>query len=292
MTIEHTERTTTGRYNSLDEYCAFLDSDRFTYHGNRRIAREAGAHYSADWLGLTDAERGKGDAVKAVSDLANRGWERGADRLSKLVEQMEVPKLASIRRRRIRGEHGDDVDMQRVYTGRLETAWTRTQRLNRVHTPRVAIITDSIAEGGMNAERMLWRGAAAAALAGILCHAGYQVRMESGYRGSYGRRYFELRVMTKDYCQPYDYATAAATMALPGFFRAMGHKWYHMAAPEACSYGMNVHTINEAGEQERALELGTPHILIAPQGIECEAQAVAWVKSCVARLTQRAERDA
>lgn len=273
-----------ARYNSLADYvdaamgAPFANSDNRARHERFLVQKDR-----REWYGLK--QEGIGTLAGVARMATCDGWQRGADMLARIRETLDVPRLGSIKRRRIRSDRGDTIDMQRVYTGQLDTAWTRTARTNKVHNPRVFIMVDSLASGGMDAETMMWRGAAATMLGDLLSEAGYSVSIASGFIGyTSSRELMDVRVAIKPYNAPWDLNSAAAAVCSPAFFRALGHSfmWHHATKPADTS-GMSVFPMPESKVMEDDT-IETPHRFLAPQRITSQQAALEWVRECVAKL--------
>ena len=160
-----------------------------------------------------------------VSEFFNRldkGWSEGADRLMKLAVR-EFSTL-SVRRRRTRGDQGDEVDMQAIWRGDLSRAWTRTRRQSRPAMRQVNIVCNLGASAGTSSDTLFWRGASALRLAAALSEAGYNVGIYGGEAGdSTGTNVNNLTVgqfiEIKSPDMPLDVSALAALTCMSGFFR-------------------------------------------------------------------------
>lgn len=187
--------------------------------GNHARAREystKGSSYDGrgqDWYG-----------APTFTELQRRlreGWPDGSRRLLEIASRDINP--ASIRRRRVRADQGDEVDMQAVWRGDMSRAWTRTRRQNRSGVRSVSIIVNLGASGSVSADRLFWRGASALKLASALTEAGYSVAI---YGAASAKNSDENATMDdvqfvsiKDEDQPLDIDRLAALTAMPGYFR-------------------------------------------------------------------------
>lgn len=160
-----------------------------------------------------------------VSEFFNRldkGWADGADRLMKLAVR-EFSTL-SVRRRRTRGDQGDEVDMQAVWRGDMSRAWTRTRRQSRPAMRQVNIVCNLCASAGTSSDTLFWRGASALRLAAALSEAGYNVGIYGGEAGDgTGSMVNNLTVAQfieiKSPDMPLDVSSLAALTCMSGFFR-------------------------------------------------------------------------
>jgi hypothetical protein len=195
-----------------------------------------------NWYGA-DCKNGR-----AVLATMRTGWKEGRDRLNELRSKIGTIEITpvDIRRRPIRSDMGDELDIHSVYAGRLDIAWRTAKRQVTVAPPRVDILANMICSGGEHSDVLFWRGAAAAVLTDILENAGYMVRMVVGFGG---RAYpvkgasepeVSCRIVVKDHGMPLDISSTSAVI-LPGFFRALGHAWiYNHAKPYLANCGISV----------------------------------------------------
>lgn len=273
-TTKEKPKSVTGRYDSLVDFVndAFVSST-----GNDAAVTSCAAQRRGDWFGLGDKTN---PSATDIMNTVKTGWAKGAERVAQFASEISIPKLASVRRRAEWCDQGDMIDMDRVRAGQLDVAWRRTRRAYAGNPPRVVLAVDSIAQGGKDAEEMFWQGAAAAALADALIAAGYSVKCISAFRGSDGCN-MDVQVVVKDYDAPWSLSDAASSLALPGFFRAIGHMWqvaHSLAKPS--HYGMSVWNVSM--EQIDAPE--AQYIFLAPQDLSSLATAKAWIESAIKYL--------
>ena len=260
----------TGLFGSCAEFLTWLKEGP-TANGSsgesRALAHWQADHSSDDWYGCREAP-----TAEKLAALCLTGWRSGGDRIQEVIDRLDVPRLPSIRRVRRRGDDGDSIEMERVYSGRLDTAWTRTV-LNGPTAPRVLIVVDAIENGNMDAEKMFWRGAAATSLCASLVRAGYSVEMQSAFHSS-----IKLAVVVKPYNAPFTLTDAAATMACPGFFRGLGHMF--QAKVEGEGIGMAVSYL-----KERSIDKGRAHVLcLAHHEILDMAAAQTWITAQLSKV--------
>jgi hypothetical protein len=191
-----------------------------------------GSYNDAEWYGVRRENKLGEQAGMTVARLVRDGWPEGVRLMEQVQSQIAPPQARSIRRRAQWSDQGDDLNLQRLYAGNIDRMWHMTTKQISTGPSRIRIIVDSIAPAVEEADRMRWRGVAALKLADILTSAGYTVQVESAFTGygggdnprvQSGKR--TLRVIVKPYSAPLDLNSLAATTALPGFFRALGHAW-------------------------------------------------------------------
>lgn len=208
-----------GQYDSVE---AFLDAVKAG--PTREDNREAWSHYwtveRRSWYGC-DADTGEDVAV-----LVSTGWPRGQKLVADLIEKTSAATALPIDRRRrlVRTDSGDSVDIHAVWRGQLDKAWSKAVRRNTRGPQRVDLVANMLCSGGDEATVLAWRGAAAVAIADRLTAAGYAVRIVVGFGGRCTGATVNCRITVKDHGGPLDEATAASVI-MPGFFRALGHAW-------------------------------------------------------------------
>lgn len=219
------------------------------------------------------------------------GWPEGVERLLKLSAR-EVATAQDVRRRRVRGDQGDELDMQAVYRGDLSRAWTRTRRMSRVHQRNVNIICAVGDHANISAETLFWRGAAALRLAVALDAAGFNVGI---YAGESGRQPGGFNGKKAEYAQfveikasdmPLDLSRLAALTCMSGYFRTSFFAGIAVAANEVGdtvdqSFGWPNHEIlGDCAEQ-----IGLVGCIVQP-AINDEASATAWVDAMLVQVQE------
>lgn len=158
--------------------------------------------------------------------LINTGWDAGAKRLDDLTEGYIATRSATdIKRRLIQDDHGDEIDIHKVYGGDLDHAWSRKSRKQRFAPPVITLVAPIGGNCSKTPEELFWRGAAVAKLCDLLSTAGYNVEIIAsccayGLVGSGDKRslYGDI-VQIKESSQPLDLAGVASTICYPGFMR-------------------------------------------------------------------------
>ncbi len=241
---------TDGRYDSIQEFIRAATTE-LVNTANRPHVVECidSCGGGASWYGA-GCKTGK-DVIRMLSD----GWPEGRKRLAELTaELLQVEVHAKDRRRkRVRADFGDSVDIHAIYAGHLDSAWEIAKRRETFGPQHVDILANMICSGCENADVLFWRGAAAIVLADKLEAAGYTVRIVVGFGGRNDQgEQTSCRVTVKEHDKPLDIASTASVI-LPGFFRAIGHAWLAAHAGGALSsYGISVANGN-AEDQELVL---------------------------------------
>jgi len=190
------------------------------------------------WFGTRTAE-------EAISKI-KAGWPEMLEKLRKMMgnEERDLELVASEakvrRRKRHRSDHGDTLDMHRVWSGELDKAWERPVREYRMEVTQrhATLFVDLSASWNIPADSLLWRAAAAMKICDLLQRAGRSVEIYVGVAGNavpqhnvYGA------IKVKDYMQPLN-PERLATMVTAAFYRTYGFMLY-CAQPKSVydSYG-------------------------------------------------------
>lgn len=107
--------------------------------------------------------------------LAAQTFPAGVARVEKLAAELSTPTPVSRRRKAVRANSGDELDMSRVWQGDLENAWRTMRRETAIGPNRVLIAINIGGNANIRPEALAYRGAAAFALATALLDAGYIV---------------------------------------------------------------------------------------------------------------------
>lgn len=156
------------------------------------------------------------------------GWPDMESKMLAMLPSVELPahvvqQERQSRRRRTRGEFGNEVDIHAVYQGQLDRAWDRTERrvVETVGNKLVHIVINLSASCGVHFDDALWRGAAALRVYEALTRMGRSVAISGFYLAS--RAYMDgsngmgsCRI--KDYGQQMDVQSLASVVNL-GFMR-------------------------------------------------------------------------
>jgi len=114
-----------------------------------------------------------------VYQAAREPWPEGqqiVERMLAAVADAKLPKPVSRRRRpRFNENDGDEVDYDRLRTGRA--FWRETRRQNTRGPQTVTVIIDVNAAAGVSHTDILWRGAAAISLTQMIEAADYRVEL-------------------------------------------------------------------------------------------------------------------
>lgn len=215
----------------LDDTLSFDSIDELQRFGQRPAtanehyhkfinSNEAAQHQQqGEWFGVA--------SYGEVTRIFREGWESGVKRMMGNMSGIETPVTAtSIKRRKIRGDNGDDYDWQAGEQGMHDVAWTRPV-LRRVAMSRtVTLFCDLLAKSTLDtkADEFYWRGAAILFLADSLNEAGYNVQIIAGARQILkveGRPVRQFNVVIKRPDMPLDLSALASSICLAGFTRVL-----------------------------------------------------------------------
>lgn len=171
----------------------------------------------AAWLG--------GD-LATVDRLVEQGWPEGVELIRKNLGELKVPQLPSMRREKTRADFGDEVDMQRVWSGDLGRAWATTKRrIDPKRNKPAQTVTLFVRIGGdahCQPEHLFWQGAAAVAVAEAMRKSGRACRVRAfEFAHSYGRQFVKGLVdltLVEPGQQP-NLEMLAVVMCHAGYFR-------------------------------------------------------------------------
>lgn len=159
-------------WDSFEQFLPDLENvkkhDRELYERSRSYAGSG-----TSWLGVTDGFDG-------IISRVQHGWPELRQQLDIMLKnvELEVPRFPSMtkvrRRKRTRDDHGDVVNMQRVWSGDLDHAWDRPERVDRTspNTKRITLAFDVTANGSVTNEMAMWRAALCMLLVNSLSKAG------------------------------------------------------------------------------------------------------------------------
>lgn len=259
--------TTTTFTRHFSTVKALLEAAPSPANAGRSRKRWATTGFS-EWSGASSRE-------EALCTLLG-GWAEGVARARKVLGSLSLPQVASIRRKVRWSDAGDEVSMDRVYSGDADTAWRSTERRTCPPglQPCYRINVSIVGNASRNAEGFFWRGAVAIALADALEESGRscEIVAYSLTRGSgEGGQDCALSVTLKRSDEPLDLSRVAAMTAHPAALRvAMFTGLYTAPFPLAAGLG---------AAQEDALPNPSHDPVITVKDIFTQEQAVAFIKA-------------
>jgi len=177
-----------------------------------------------DWFGPVNDGK---EAVQKIMD----GWPELLEYLRPMIESLQVvdevtPHRALMRKRKLRySDHGDDLNMQRVWNGRLREAWRRPVRTYsyKQSERQATIFINTVVNCNVSFTQALWRAAAVLKINDILQRAGRHVQIYSGDVAAWVSPFvemFAIGVKVKDFTQPLTEEQLAA-MSTSAFQRTL-----------------------------------------------------------------------
>ncbi len=224
---------TDARYDSIAEFLSAAQAPcRVPANTSLRDGFLGTYHGTSGWYGAGCASGH--DVIRTMTE----GWPEGRERLNELRFKLGHIEAAPVdmRRRPIRMDRGDNLDMGAVYSGRFDICWRTARRQSTNGPQRVDIVANMICSGSQHSDVLFWRGAAAAVLTDILETAGYMVRLVVIFGGNAEQEKCSCRITVKDHGMPFD-VTSVSAVILPGFFRALGHSWIQIHCPHKRQMG-------------------------------------------------------
>jgi hypothetical protein len=265
-----------ARYGTLRDY---IDAAKIAprCRANEKLTGDwdRGESLMADWAGAANTA----DAAAKLT----APYEAGSaiiSRIEKAAASITLPPKMDTRRRRVRGDHGDSLDIHSVYRGQLDRAWERMGKRQVTAPPMVSIVINSIIQSDQDKTVISYRGAVGIVLCQLLERFGYRVRLVVARGGEARTAYgddekFSCRSTIKDYGKPLDRETVACATH-PAMQRVMGIRWTwaHMHSGGTMSGSGVGEAVREKGE-----------IFISSE-VYNEASAIAKIKSVIKEITK------
>jgi hypothetical protein len=182
------------------------------------------------------------------------------------------------RRRRVRGDQGDELDIHAVWRGQSATAWQRMGKRQVTAPPMVSIVINSIISADNDKTVISYRGAVGIVLCQLLERFGYRVRLvvaRGGVTSSDSKEKFSCRTTIKDYGKPLDRETVACATH-PAMQRVLGIRWSwaHMNGKGSVGGNMPGEAVKDANE-----------IFVSAE-VTNERTAIARIHAIVKQLTK------
>jgi len=180
-----------------------------------------GQYISRDWLGT--------NSIHEFHNNMIHGWPEAVKR-TECLKIAGVPIIRKQKRFKKQSDFGDELDIQKVYGGDLDTAWLTFERKDTEDDGKhvVTIVVDMSTHGGIPGDKAFWKGATAAILCDQLTARGKSTEIIAiNYISNvFVRSYDKLcnAVTVKDSMYPTDREMLHAILS-PGF-----HRYYFMRA--------------------------------------------------------------
>lgn len=281
MIYDHKGNLTTILWDSVNEPEALLKGE-WKVEGNKPSAQEHWTrNQKRDWLGVS--------SVAELRSVLQKGYPAGVAKLEQITVG-DLPEPQDIRRRRVRSDQGDELDMQAVYRGDISRAWSRTKRQSRTSVRSVSIVIDLCGNANITSDQLFWRGAAGLRLANELTNAGYSVAIY-GAAGAVeidsdcNERLAQF-VEIKSEDSPLDMDRLASLTCLAGFFRTSlftGIIWAADKLGKRVHGGLGRSTNSIIAEGIKALPI-PQEAIIQPSTVKNKESAEAWLKSVLEQI--------
>jgi len=152
--------------------------------------------------------------------------ERGAPEFTKMLisGNVDIKPARSIKRKRVKSDYGDELDIHAVNRGDLSTAWTRRGARVVSGARNVRLLVNIGLSSDKTSKQAQWRGIAALSIAETLVNAGYNVAIDiiAAGDGVTDKENNFCAVPIKDYQAPLDIASLAAATCFVGYMRGAG----------------------------------------------------------------------
>jgi hypothetical protein len=267
-----------ARYGSLSEYITAAKAAPRNARNAELIAitddaSNPGLGNGAHWAG---ADNTADAIVKLTSPYADGS--AIISRIEKAAANIKLPPQMDTRRRRVRGDQGDELDIHAVWRGQHATAWSRMGKRQVTAPPMVSIVINSIISAGDDKTVISFRGAVGIVLCQLLEKFGYRVRLvvaRGGVTSSDTKEKFSCRTTIKDYGKPLDRETVACATH-PAMQRVLGIRWSWVQMDGKGTIGGNMpgDAVKDANE-----------IFISKE-VTSERTAVARIQAIVRELTK------
>lgn len=174
------------------------------------------------------------DSLSELKTILADGWNEGVKRAKKIQshfqKELVIPPQTVNRRRRVHGDHGDEIDMQKVYSGELDKSWATCRRTQFVAKPVIKIMTNIGGNSKRTGDELFYKGVCSAVLTDLLESNGYRVEV-IGYQHTAkpfldvdAPRYTYQEIVFKRADGPLDFNRLLTCTALSGWYRYHGFK--------------------------------------------------------------------
>jgi hypothetical protein len=272
----HTRNFKDSRYGTLRDY---IDAAKVAPRNpvNQPFVERCD---KVDGLGNGVHWAGAGCTADAVVKLT-APYEDGSaiiSRIEKAAANIKLPPQMDTRRRRVRGDQGDELDIHAVWRGQSATAWSRMGKRQVTSPPMVSIVINSIISATNDKTVISYRGAVGIVLCQLLERFGYRVRLVVARGGKAGANHdekFSCRTTIKDYGKPLDRETVACATH-PAMQRVLGIRWswVHMKGKGSAGGNIPGEAVKDANE-----------IFISAE-VTNERSAIAKIQSVIKELTK------
>ena len=226
------------------------------------------------------------DSQKQYEDRLIHGWGDGVDKLREIATKEIQP--TSLRKKRIRSDQGDELDIHAVYRGDLSRAWSKTKRQHKLGGMRsIALVCNLSCSADEDAKNLFFRGASVLKLTEALSEAGYSVAIyaATGSSGVGDGFNFVQVVEIKSEDHSLDVSSLASLIAMPAYKRVK----LHGAMLEECDRrdvdahgGLGSNNSSLIAEQIKNLPI-SENAFIQPE-VNSKESAERWIDSVMAQI--------
>jgi hypothetical protein len=287
--------TVREHYDSVEEFC----TAPFVLPENEARCRRSMQKADNSWV----ADEGSGSpfgrddwygpdkcSAAVAANRALTGWPEGAKQALERLSHIQVQTPVSVKRRAVRADQGDELDIHAVYRGDLDHAWTTRRRRNARGPRIVRIIAQFNLTGRVAAESLFWRGAAVIKLADILTEAGYNVEItaamasiEVDQTSANWLITFPLKLAQS----PLDVDALAGVVCNAGFHRTYGFRAYLARWPKVRNNNAGSDHSDEGGKVIPASDIGQDNAVrtfTVPYNVTNVHSAQEWLEKCAGEL--------
>lgn len=240
------------------------------------------------WFGLRGGR-------KEVEKTLITGWPDGVKLMNECLQTVDIPTAPSVRRKRRRGDSGNELDIHRVLSGRMDRAWLRTVKDAGARGNRnVTIAVRYDAGGSTTAKEAVWRGVAAMAIAKAATMSGRNVRIiavDSTSRAfpnaTDGVTCSAHAVCIKQYTQQIADEILSSVVALIGTYRVYGFR--AILSSERNGW-QGIGGMHEFDMQMLKDEAGAEDFIFVPSDVLSREQALDCIRSSVATFSHDSDQ--
>lgn len=166
-----------GEHPSADLWREYESATEFANMKPLPGANRGMAKYLRDDDGQRNRWAGGCSNIHQWKRFVDKGWPEGRRKVFERMPKIESPTAQNVRRRTVWSDQGDEVEMERVYMGRLDTAWREAKRTWCMGPQQVRIWVNVTRHAGVPADAFFWAGAATIIASDALEEAGHSVEI-------------------------------------------------------------------------------------------------------------------
>lgn len=236
--------------NASDVYANIENIENLTNDSNKKYLQRLAADkydgpYAIEWFGL--GSRTMSDCIKNAVEgnqlLYNRLQQMMSQINSKIDIYDNVNSVTITKRKKVRREFGNELDIHRVYQGKLDTAWTNTERIEVDQEHHlITILIDIGGNCNIDAMQALWTAAACMKYIEVLEKAGKQIQVIVGgvATNAAGKYDMSISMVVKKYDEQLNVERLSA-MCHIGYYRSAGFV-AKLSSSQTCNKGLGFST--------------------------------------------------